>query len=334
MVGNMSQYDVYKQITLTDHTIDVCEQALNILEEKIKERTEQKTFMAPVLIACLSHDLGKIPDLYKGYSTGDHPGISVQILKGIGLSSESEISQSVLNHHRAVADKNSLVYAILKAADTQARAKELSDFMQSHSSESLKTLQEMGAAEDSAEQFNPDNNNISNVFTAPAEINKANFNTATEYSWLNVNEYLDILQKYINTFEIHDGELKVQSVALSSGIIYLSAFVLGGALTKYMLNHNMSPLDYKENKAEVNKILAFITSKLAEQNLLDTSINTYKGFFSNSVIITSKVGNIIKGFGILVKYQAFGFSGINEHLPNDPELKNIISVTITKEKIK
>ena len=117
-------YTLLSRVSLLEHSVHVAEEAMNLGVSGVYE--------APLLIAALSHDLGKIPEyLSKLYSLGDHPLISVVVLEEIpgfkDLSFAEEVKQAVANHHRAGRGK---LTELLKQADKNARKREISELLQ------------------------------------------------------------------------------------------------------------------------------------------------------------------------------------------------------------
>ena len=375
VIKNISQYDVFKRISLLEHTVHVCRKAQEILQEKIKERNEQKAFVVPTIIACIAHDIGKIPDFSTQYATGDHPIISSRLLLSLGLKSEkSDIFQAVLNHHKVLQDNKNTVYAVLKQSDHDARSQELMDYVNLNDKGAAATLSEMGLSLDldNTPQDNPaqttQQNSVSSAgpqTNAPADdiiVSKPDYilkekeiinNTVSkqensssvdlgflsstdnnnEFSWLNVENYLRFLKNYINTFNIDKaGVFQIDSVAITSGSIFFSNFTLGRALTDYMKSINQTPLHYEKDKEQFQEALNYIVKVLLEQSLLDARIN--KAHYSNTLEIVMKNSTIIQKFGVLIKYNAFGFNAINETLPTQDELKNVSTIAVTKDKIK
>ncbi|MEM1672541.1 MAG: HD domain-containing protein [Archaeoglobaceae archaeon] len=112
-------YGILKRVSLREHSVRVARKVFEMGVSGIRE---------PQAVLCaLAHDLGKIPE-YQGkyYSLGDHPVISVTVLKGIelfrGLSFAEEVEKAILYHHRT--GKGELV-EILKKADRLAREEEV-----------------------------------------------------------------------------------------------------------------------------------------------------------------------------------------------------------------
>jgi hypothetical protein len=153
------------------------------------------------------------------------------------------------------------------------------------------------------------------------------------YSWLVLETYLSYLKKFINTYQVTNNQLKVQSVTLISGSIFFNTFALGKSLTDYMKSLGLKPFNYKNDKTKIDNALNYITNELFANNLLDASVNS--GYYSNTVNIIQKNGSIIKAFGILIKLEAFGFKYASEAVKDMPdELQGITDIVIVKKKIK
>ena len=163
-----------------------------------------------------------------------------------------------------------------------------------------------------------------------------NYNIDKNFSWINVDKYIDFLKPFINTFNVDKktNQFYVKSVALNSGIIYFSPYVLGIALTQYMNSIGKKPFNYKNKKDREGQegCLNYISKILYENGQL-ARVNS--GFYSNSVQVIFENGHTLKGFGILINFEVFGFNSISESTGNMPdELKGIKDVVIIKEKIK
>ena len=152
-------------------------------------------------------------------------------------------------------------------------------------------------------------------------------------SWIVLETYLSYLKKFINTYQVTNNQLKVQSVTLISGSIFFNTFALGKSLTDYMKSLGLKPFNYKTDKTKIDNALNYITKELFANNLLDASINS--GYYSNTVNIIQKNGSIIKAFGILIKLEAFGFTSASEVVKDMPDqLRGVKDIIIVKEKIK
>lgn len=116
---NEDLFGILERVSLVEHSVRVA--------RKVFEMGVSGIWEPQAVLACLAHDLGKIPEYHgKYYSLGDHPVISVAVLKEIelfrGLSFAEEVEKAILYHHRT--GKGELV-EILKKADRLAREEEV-----------------------------------------------------------------------------------------------------------------------------------------------------------------------------------------------------------------
>jgi len=113
--------DLLAHIPLWKHSLAVA--------EKMLETVKYEVFVGPYLIIALAHDVGKIPEFsIGGYSTGDHPIISMHFLRGIPefnlVKNSVELINAVSSHHYYHAKDHTLA-AALKWADQEVRKNEL-----------------------------------------------------------------------------------------------------------------------------------------------------------------------------------------------------------------
>jgi len=130
-----TSYDILKNITLYDHSMNVVNEAIKILNEKAPN--DKILYIASVIIAALAHDIGKIKkfeqrlkgitlEMFKQIS---HQQISAQIFRELypDYPQKEQIVQAIHNHHNEYKkDKdNNLLLEILIRADKEARKKEI-----------------------------------------------------------------------------------------------------------------------------------------------------------------------------------------------------------------
>src|SRR5574340_1467746 len=124
--------DTLAQVTLKDHTHRVTKHGLEGLLATYKD---PEPLIPKMLVACLGHDLGKIPGFRQSgiYSMRDHPAISVvkakEIFEGQDVFWLDEVCQVIQSHHRYVRDGFA---TLLKQADGQAREEEVAMVSQSY----------------------------------------------------------------------------------------------------------------------------------------------------------------------------------------------------------
>ena len=124
--------DTLAQVTLKDHTHRVTKHGIEGLLATYKD---PEPLIPKMLVACLGHDLGKIPGFRQSgiYSMRDHPAISVvkvkEIFEGQDVFWLDEVCQVIQSHHRYVKDGFA---TLLKQADGQAREEEVAIVSQSY----------------------------------------------------------------------------------------------------------------------------------------------------------------------------------------------------------
>jgi hypothetical protein len=117
--------DTLAQVTLRDHTHRVTKHGLEALVAYYKD---PEPLIPKMLMACLGHDLGKIPAFRSSgiYSMRDHPNISVMKIREYCQKTEifwiDEVCDAIQAHHRHVKDSFA---SLLKVADGRAREEEV-----------------------------------------------------------------------------------------------------------------------------------------------------------------------------------------------------------------
>ena len=117
--------DTLGQVTLKDHTHRVTRHGLSLLQTAYKD---YEPLIPKMLVACLGHDLGKIPAFRASnlYSMRDHPAISIVKVKEAFEGHDpfwlDEACQIIGAHHRHVRDG---LASLLKQADGKAREEEV-----------------------------------------------------------------------------------------------------------------------------------------------------------------------------------------------------------------
>ncbi len=117
--------DTLAQVTLRDHTHRVAKHGVAGLMAAYKD---PEPLIPKMLMACLGHDLGKIPAFRSSgiYSMRDHPAISVMKVREycaqLDLFWLDEVCEAIQGHHRLTKDTFS---SLLKEADGRAREEEV-----------------------------------------------------------------------------------------------------------------------------------------------------------------------------------------------------------------
>ena len=119
---NSSTYTLLGQTNLLDHSLNVAEEAMRLLEE-----SDAGYIVPDALIVTLAHDIGKLPSI-KGhlYSLGEHPLAAGRVLSEIDafgqLARKDELLRAIKLHHK---NPDNLLGKTLKRADQISRQKEL-----------------------------------------------------------------------------------------------------------------------------------------------------------------------------------------------------------------
>jgi len=119
---NSSTYTLLGQTNLLDHSLNVAEEAIRLLEE-----SDAAYIVPDALIVALAHDIGKLPSI-KGYlySLGEHPLAAGRVLAEIDafgqLAKKDELLRAIKLHHK---HPDNMLGKTLKRADQLARQKEL-----------------------------------------------------------------------------------------------------------------------------------------------------------------------------------------------------------------
>lgn len=117
--------DTLAKVNLKDHTHRVTRHGLAALMASYKD---PEPLIPKMLVACLGHDLGKIPAFRASglYSMRDHPAVSIvkvkEAFEGHDVFWLEEVCQVIGAHHRHVKDGFS---SLLKQADGRAREEEV-----------------------------------------------------------------------------------------------------------------------------------------------------------------------------------------------------------------
>jgi len=124
-----TSYDVFSEITLFDHTMNVAEKAIEYLKEK--DPISFETILCDGIIVALAHDIGKlkkIKQFNKEYppeilQQNPHHAISKMFFSEM-WPGYSSIEDAIYNHHSAP-NSNALLTRMIIHADKEARKAEL-----------------------------------------------------------------------------------------------------------------------------------------------------------------------------------------------------------------
>ncbi|MDQ5987095.1 MAG: hypothetical protein CSYNP_02832 [Syntrophus sp. SKADARSKE-3] len=121
--ANMTVFDVLREVTLRDHSIETA----ILIEETHRENSQVALF----IIEALAHDIGKIPEFRTGkyqYVTGDHPVMSKGILSRMSCfndlpKDEQNVILEAVGDHHILSQREHVRY--LRTADQLVRAADM-----------------------------------------------------------------------------------------------------------------------------------------------------------------------------------------------------------------
>lgn len=208
-------YDVMALVSLRRHALNVARRI---------EDYDPASPQAPILILeALAHDVGKIRPAARGrlYATGDHPVLSVAVLKTMvdGFTELPEkdrldIEAAVLHHHRDPRDLRGADYMhlqLLKRADRETREAEMNELLRQMAAE--------GAPAEGAE--------AARAFFAPPKPREPEAappagpppdrDDSMDMSWVDVGEFFRRLLDHVNVIE--GG--RYSAVSTPEGVVYV-----------------------------------------------------------------------------------------------------------------
>lgn len=127
-VDLISVRDNLAKVTLKEHTYTTGRIIIDLVKQQYKD---YETIIPSALIAALTHDIGKVPELRLSgvYNSYEHPQVSIgkltEIFAGKDVTWLKDVYQAVRDHH--VYSSHTLT-VLLKKADRQARQMELAMF--------------------------------------------------------------------------------------------------------------------------------------------------------------------------------------------------------------
>ena len=146
-----STYEILKNINLADHSINVAENIIELIEREESDEIYRSTMLPVAVITALAHDIGKIPEYYTGiYNKLTHQRISAGILEefidGYSQSLKKTLDRGIIeimvetvkNHHAvltpdaAVEPRFTKTINYLKKADSKARIQEVAFILEQY----------------------------------------------------------------------------------------------------------------------------------------------------------------------------------------------------------
>ncbi|MDO9529939.1 MAG: HD domain-containing protein [Syntrophales bacterium] len=273
-------WDILRMCTLREHLLNVAKKVESMHPEDIR---------TPLfIIAALAHDLGKIPEFReKGYIMGDHPIISMEILKNkvpafnnLPEQDMNNIMTAVLNHHRSETE-NEWTNGLQKA-DRDCRQQELTKYTSFKGEEYIET-EEIKNLLDPPKLWDREREELPSESSVQSEYERV------DMSWFDIGEFFKKLKPRIN--KLSDDGKWFHVVSMSDGNVY----VWIGTVTEILLT-------LAGEHQELN-ILALASNSQGEHSLLASAMDIFK---SNKCVDRVKIrdGYFGRWFEVLHQYPA------------------------------
>lgn len=307
---NSTTYELLGKTNLADHSLNVADEAIRMLEE------ENSRFMIPdMVIAALAHDIGKAPSLRSDlYSLGDHPLTAGRVLIDIEafnrIPKKEILLKAIKLHHKKPED---LLGKTLKFADQLAREKEL----------------------EHAQSLLPPRDQPRENYELPClvmddlpreKVKKEAFK-GMNIPWFDLDSMIAQLKSHINQV---DGR-RFTAFSMSNGYVYIQPKLIENIAKEQAEKGGTLDVVTME-KEDMQKVLVSIAQVLREKELLAKEF-VKTGFYASYFTIVFKGGNELKGYYTPFHAEAFGSIGEMEPIKNGI-LLDFASVTPYKEKEK
>lgn len=298
---NSNVYDILGKTNLIDHTLNVAEQILLLLEN-----TDNKFMTPDMLVAALAHDLGKFPSR-KGYlySMGEHPLVAGQILAGIDefeqLKRKDEILKAVKLHHKK---PEGFVGKTLKRADQFARQMEydktIAKLQPADQDEIMKAMESVMVK-------NKGKNGMEIFYEEVDSDKKSGVPELVDISkWFVFQPFLNAMKPYINKVTGR----RFMAFTMPNGYVYFQTKVLEEIARKQAEDAGVLDVASMEDE-EMQGVLLSITRHLRQEAVFAGDL-LKKNYFGGYFTINFKSGFTLKGYYTPCHAEAFGSIAVME----------------------
>lgn len=307
---NSTTYELLGKTNLADHSLNVADEAIRMLEE------DNSRFMIPdMIIATLAHDIGKAPSLRSDlYALGDHPLTAGRVLIDIEafnrIAKKEILLKAIKLHHKKPED---LLGKTLKFADQLAREKELE-----HAQSLLPPIDQP------RENYEPPCLVMDDL---PREKVKKESFKGVKIPWFDLDSMMAQLRPEINQV---DGR-RFTAFSMSNGYVYLQPKLIENIAKEQAEKAGTLDVVTME-KEDMQKVLLSIAQVLREKEMLASEF-VKPGFYGSYFTIVFKGGNTLKGYYMPFHAEAFGSIGELEQIKSGVLLE-FASVEPYKEKEK
>lgn len=290
-------YRLLSQTTLLDHSLNVAEQVVKLLDEN-----KAWHVIPDSLVAALGHDLGKLESM-RGYlySLGEHPLAAGRLLAGIPefkkLPKKEDILRAIKLHHKM---PDGLLGKTLKKADQLARQQELEATVDTPPTFAKQETTDTAAVwQAQTDIYSDDCGKNDKVIADIPELMDIS-------SWFDAEQFLRELKTYINKMYGR----RFLAFSMPDGHVYFQAKVLEEVARKQaeaagcMEIATMAPKD-----PTMRRVLLTIVHKFrAEPDVIARGLikdNFFGGYFE----VTRKIGKPIRGYYTPFHAEVFAAKG-------------------------
>lgn len=280
---NSTTYTLLGQTNLMDHSLNVAEEAVRLLEE-----SDAGYIVPDALIVALAHDIGKLPSI-KGYlySLGEHPLTAGRVLSEIDafgqLAKKDELLRAIKHHHKK---PDNLLGKTLKRADQIARQKELEQ-----AQERLPPLEAPVKSMERPMDF----------LAEEVEEKKAEAPKLLNISaWFDAKAMLEQMRPQIN----HLAGRRFAAFSMANGYVYFHPKIIEEIARKQA--EQAGVLDVVSIEAEeMRQVLLSIVHQLRQDDVVAEGL-LQKNYFGAFFTITMKSGVTMKGYYTPFHAEPFG----------------------------
>lgn len=281
-----NQYTTFKKVTLLQHSINVMQELVKIIEESGSR--DAKYSMGKYALMCLGHDLGKIPQLRSGeYTTGNHPIISAGCMMGLlppGIASKDDIINAIRNHHvRGAKNKSTMLLrqADLRAREFEAQAISVEDAVL------IKDLLSDKSVEEQPKKKKKNQRTYSSI----------------DLSWVDWSELFKRIDEEIN---VPNNRKWVSAYSLNDGFVYVQPLLFNTILWKLAEENGINEFTVYSirDRARIDELAVSVGKYLRENNLLSQAIRP--SYVNRKFNLMDQHDNVVRsGFFIPIDAKVF-----------------------------
>ena len=286
---NSSTYTLLGQTNLLDHSLNVAEEAIRLLEE-----SDTAYIIPDALIVALAHDIGKLPSI-KGYlySLGEHPLAAGRVLAEIDsfgqLAKKDELLRAIKLHHK---HPDNLLGKTLKRADQLARQKELD--------QAQERLPPLEAPVKNVEK--PMDFLVEEVAEKKGEAPKL-LNIS---AWFDARAMLEQMKPQINQL----AGRRFAAFSMANGYVYFQPKIIEEIARKQAEQAGVLDVVSMETE-EMRQVLLSIVHQLRQDDVIAEGL-LQKNYFGAYFTITLKSGVTMKGYYTPFHAEPFGSIAVME----------------------